>query len=120
MQHLDYDIARGGWIGDYPDVNTFLDMWRSDTMDGNNNNNTGWRNTEYDGLIELANGQTDPKRRAEIFAEAERLLLRDMPVAPLYFYVNKNLVQPWVGNWHDNAWNYHPFNVLTITGAAAP
>ena len=120
IRNLDYDIARGGWIADYPDVNTFLDMWRSDTMDGNNNNNTGWRNAEFDVLIEAANQETDLERRAEIFVKAETLLLRDMPMAPIYFYVNKNLVQPRVGNWHDNAWNYHPFNVLSVQAGATP
>lgn len=120
VRKLDYDIARGGWIADYPDVNTFLDMWRSDTMDTFNNNNTGWQNAEYDALIERANQETDPDGRAQIFAQAEALLLREMPIAPLYFYVNRNLVQPWVVNWHDNAWNFHPLDFLSVQRGAMP
>ncbi len=120
VRKLDYDIARGGWIADYPDVNTFVDIWRSDTMDTLNNNNTGWRNADFDALVERANQETDRARRAQLFAQAEALMLSEMPIAPLYFYVNKNLVQPRVGGWRDTAWNYHPLETLSIVGGAMP
>jgi oligopeptide transport system substrate-binding protein len=120
LKNPQYDIARGGWIADYPDANTFLDMWRSDTMDGQNNNNTGWRNAEFDALIKQANYENDLAKRAEIFHQAEALLLSEMPACPIFFYVNKNLVSKRVGNWHDNAWNFHPLKALTIKGGATP
>lgn len=46
----DYDMARAGWIGDYLDPNTFLDMW----VTGGGNNQTGWGDALYDGLIRAA------------------------------------------------------------------
>lgn len=47
---LNYDVSRGGWVGDYEDPNTFLDIW---TTNGGNNR-TGWGNLVYDRLIEAA------------------------------------------------------------------
>lgn len=50
VRRLDYDLARAGWIGDYRDPNTFLDMW----ITGGGNNQTGWGDAGYDRLIRLA------------------------------------------------------------------
>ena len=50
QQNLQYAVSRAGWVGDYLDPNTFLDMWMSD----NPNNQTGWSNKEYDKLITAA------------------------------------------------------------------
>jgi oligopeptide transport system substrate-binding protein len=49
-QDGEYDIARAGWIGDYADPNTFLDIWVTD----GGNNRTGWSSPEYDRLIRQA------------------------------------------------------------------
>jgi oligopeptide transport system substrate-binding protein len=47
---MDYDLSRYGWIGDYEDPNTFLDIW----LTNGGNNKTGWGSTVYDRLIEAA------------------------------------------------------------------
>jgi oligopeptide transport system substrate-binding protein len=47
---LDYDLARGAWVGDYEDPNTFLDLW----LTNGGNNQTGWGNLVYDGLLAAA------------------------------------------------------------------
>ena len=61
---LNYEVARAGWIGDYNDPMTFLDMWVS----GNGNNDTGWSNKAYDNLIAQATAQTDVKARSGLDA----------------------------------------------------
>ena len=87
QSHLDYDLSRSSWIGDYNDAKTFLGMFTSD--DGNNR--TGWKNTHYDALIAAANNEPDLKKRAEIFQQAETMLVSDeVPIIPLYFYVGIN------------------------------
>jgi oligopeptide transport system substrate-binding protein len=87
MDHLDYDLARSSWIGDYNDPQTFLGMFTSD--DGNNR--TGWKNKNYDALIAAANNEPDLQKRAEILRQAETLLVKDeTPIIPLYFYVGLN------------------------------
>jgi oligopeptide transport system substrate-binding protein len=84
---LDYDISMSSWIGDYNDANTFLDLFTSTS----GNNRTGWSNDRYDALIKEANLQTDLKKRAEIFRQAETILIIDeTPVVPLYFYAGFN------------------------------
>ena len=88
---LDYDIARSSWVGDYPDPNTFLDMF----VTGGGNNRTGWSSPEYDSLISEAAREADPKRRFETMRRAEDLLVQKaVPVCPLYYYVGIQLYDP--------------------------
>jgi oligopeptide transport system substrate-binding protein len=83
MDHLDYDIARSSWVGDYPDPNTFLDCF----VTGRGNNRTGWGNAEYDRLMAEANRQLDPAARFSLFQKAETILVREgVPIAPIYFF----------------------------------
>jgi len=83
QSRLDYDLSASSWVGDYNDANTFLDLFVSTS----GNNRTGWKSSRYDALIRDANLQTDLKRRASLFQEAEMLLLaEDFPIVPVYFY----------------------------------
>ena len=77
-----YEIARQGWIGDYSDPMTFLDMW----VTGGGNNDCGFSNSEYDSLIAEAKVETDTKKREELLRQAEDILMDEMPVIPVYFY----------------------------------
>ena len=87
MDHLDYNLARSSWIGDYNDPQTFLGMFTSN--DGNNR--TGWKSAAYDTLITGANEQTDLKKREQIFQSAETMLVSNqVPIVPLFFYVGIN------------------------------
>lgn len=85
---LDYQIARAGWIGDYPDPNTFLDLFVSN----GGNNNTGWTSKTYDKLISDASKESDLAKRFEIFRKAETILLEELPVLPIYFYTRTRLI----------------------------
>lgn len=88
IDNLNYDVARAGWIGDYNDPMTFLGMFKS----GDGNNDTGWSNAKYDGLLKAARSEADPKKREKILQEAETILVQDGPVIPIYFYTNNVLV----------------------------
>lgn len=83
-----YDIARAGWIGDYNDPMTFLNMW----VTGNGNNDTGWSNEKYDSLIEEAKQTADPDKRLSTLQEAESLLMEKGPVIPIYDYTSNMLI----------------------------
>ncbi|ADM70963.1 Oligopeptide-binding protein OppA [Paenibacillus polymyxa E681] len=88
---LNFQIARGGWSADYNDPMTFLDMWTT----GNGNNNAGYANPAYDALIEAAKKETDPAKRMEDFAKAEKILVQDdMVMLPIYYYSNVSLTKP--------------------------
>ncbi|MGO8765552.1 MAG: peptide ABC transporter substrate-binding protein [Limisphaerales bacterium] len=87
LTQLNYDVARSSWIGDYDDANTFLGCFTSN--DGNNR--TGWKNPEYDALVQQANEETDIQKRERLFQRAESILIHDqVPIVPLYFYVGIN------------------------------
>ena len=78
----DFQISRAGWIGDYEDPNTFLDLMRPNR----GNNKTGWENKEYDELVEKANTINNQSERYEMLYKAEEILIDNMPIIPLYTY----------------------------------
>lgn len=102
---LNYQLSRAGWIGDYVDPNSFLDMW----LTGGGNNETGWSNPEYDRLIAQAAATTDPRQRLEVFQKAEAILVDEMPEIPIYFYTRVYLRRPEVKGWYPNILDNHLF-----------
>jgi ABC-type oligopeptide transport system substrate-binding subunit len=108
-------VFRSSWIGDYNDANTFLSVMEG----GSPSNMSGYENEEYDALMQQAAEQVDPKRRRYFLEEAERVLLADHPVIPLYFYVSKHLVSPDVVGWGDNVLDYHYSQHLSLAPAGA-
>jgi oligopeptide transport system substrate-binding protein len=78
-----YDIARDGWIGDYIDPMTFLDMFLSNSPQ----NNPKWKNTEFDDLIREAKSTNDQAARMQALHDAEEIFIGEMPISPIYFYV---------------------------------
>ena len=107
----DYQISRGGWIGDYVDPNNFLDMF----LCNGGNNRTGWCNEEYDRLIlEVAPSQPSHEQRLKIFQQAETMLLEDMPIIPVYTYTSIKLLHPSVRNFDDNILNQAMYKDLYL------
>jgi len=100
-----YDLLRSSCIADYADPSYFLDLWRS--YDGNNF--TGWSDAGYDSILSEAAGTADPARRAELYGKAERLLLSEAPIIPLYFYTHVFLIRPSVRGWSPTALDHHPY-----------
>ena len=81
----DFQIARKGWIADYNDPCSFLDMWYT----GGGNNDAQYSNPEYDALIDAAKATSDQTERMAAFHKAEDLLIgQDSVLAPIYFYTN--------------------------------
>lgn len=97
----DTQVFRSSWIGDYNDAYSFAQLLQT----GFGINLTGYSNPRYDALLAEAVRQSDLARRRELLQEAERLMLADHPLLPIYFYVNKHLVKPWVRGWTDNVMN---------------
>ena len=108
VQQTDYQIARAGWIADYPDPNTFLDMW----MTGNPQNNTNWSNLRYDELVRGAARETDPQQRLELLREAEQIFVDELPVVPIYFYTSINLVKNNIKGFFPSSQDLHPLQLL--------
>jgi oligopeptide transport system substrate-binding protein len=107
---LNYQICRAAWIGDYNDPNTFLDMFVTE----GGNNQTGWSNAEYDGLIAAAGKELDIKKRTQIFQSAENLLLEELPIIPVYIYRHLYLKGSRILGWYPNIEDIHPLKFVSI------
>lgn len=112
LTKLRYQIARRGWIGDYNDPNTFVELFTSHS----GNNNTGWSNAEFDRRVKEAAAEPDRKKRLELLARAEEILLREMPVLPLYFYVSSNCWKDHVKGLYPNVQDIHPLHGVHAEG----
>lgn len=96
-------LFRAVWIGDYDDASAFTDILHS----SHGQNDMAYDNPRYDALLRQAAEQVDPVRRSALLVEAERLTQQEWPVLPIYSYVSKHLVKPWVQGWQDNALDIH-------------
>ena len=101
VDRRDVDMFRFSWVGDYNDPYTFLQYLKGDF----GINLPHYKSAAYDSLLSDASRQTDLGRRRELLEQAERTMLEDQPLIPIYFYVNKHLVKPQVRGWYDNVMN---------------
>jgi len=106
-------VFRASWMGDYNDAHTFLSILQS----GNAMNMPRYEGEEFNDLMERAASQSDPHQRRLRLEEAERVMLADYPVIPLYFYVSKHLVSPNIEGWGDNVLDYHYSQHLSFKAA---
>jgi ABC-type oligopeptide transport system substrate-binding subunit len=107
---LDFDIARSGWIGEYLDPTTFLAQLTSSSP----NNETGYASTAFDALVARAATVIDAEERMALLVEAERILMREKPIIPLFFYVNNAMRMPEVEGYATNLLDHHPLRYVKI------
>lgn len=96
MQSLNYTISTAAWTGDFPDPVTFLGMFTANSA----YNWTGWKHAAYENLMDTAAATPDAARRYDLFQQAEKLLLEESPISPLYLGAQTYLIHPSVKNWH--------------------
>jgi oligopeptide transport system substrate-binding protein len=87
-----WNVVRLAWSADYNDASSFLDVFRANSS----SNDTGYSNPIFDGILDEASNSADPEIRRGLLEKAERIMLADYPAIPLYFYVSKRLVKPYV------------------------
>ena len=106
---LNYDLCRAGWIADYTDPNTFMDMW----VTGGGNNDTGWSNATYDALVRTSLAAGSETERLASYQQMEAMLADELPIIPIYFYTRVFAVNPklrFVPNAIDNRnWKFVEF-----------
>jgi oligopeptide transport system substrate-binding protein len=88
LDRHNFQMARESWSGDYPDPLTFLDLYVS----GGSNNAPDYRNPAYDKLIAEAQNGIDPVRRMQVLHTAEKMLMDDAVIAPIFFQTNPVLI----------------------------
>ena len=99
----DFQVSRAGWIGDYEDPNTFLDLMRPNR----GNNKTGWEDNNYDALVAKANSTNNQVERYKLLNEAEKMLIDNMPIIPLYTYVRSYQLSPDVKGYNPHILDHH-------------
>lgn len=107
-----FQLARSGWVGDYQDPNTFLDMF----LTGAAMNGGEFNNSEYDALIRKASTMPAGPERFEVLAQAENILVvENQAVIPFYFYSSSSLIdtEKW-GGWYTNTMDYHPLKSIYL------
>jgi oligopeptide transport system substrate-binding protein len=93
-----YALFWDGWIGDYPDPLTFLQLWQK----ASGNNYTFYSDPRYEALVAKAVATGDPAERMRLYREAEAIGGEASPNVPLYFYQSKHLLKPSVAGWVSN------------------
>ena len=92
----DFTIARDGWIADYNDAMSFIDMF----LTGGGNNNAQYANPAFDTIVKKAKATEDPAERMQLMHDAEDMVIgEDMAASPLYYYVNPVMSNPKMKNW---------------------
>lgn len=107
-----YEFFYGRWGQDYPDPQNWLYALKYSTVD---QNNEGWKNTEFDTLVDQANKLADPARKDERFAlynQAEKIMLDDAAIVPVYQASLNFLLKPGWSGWGYNAQFVAPFRYL--------
>ena len=83
-----YQVGTGDWIADFTDPLAFLELFKgkNDSLTGNGMNDTGWINKQYISLLDQSLTEMDSKKREQLLNEAEKILVEEMPIAPVYHF----------------------------------
>jgi len=104
------EAFRAGWFGDYNDPNTFLELYLSKA----GLNDSGYDSAKFDGLLQQASLEQNPAKRAVLLKEAEQELIDSYAIAPIYSYVSKRLVKPYVKGYSPNIMDQYPSKLFYI------
>lgn len=103
-------VARSGWVGDYMDPYTFLDLFTTKTGD----NGTGWYDQTYVDTLRAANRETDQVRRYALMAKAEQMLIDAQPIIPLATSSTNWAKKPYVKGMYANPVTIHAWKFVYI------
>lgn len=116
LRQTDFEVGDGAWLADYNDPNNYLFLLDSNTGQQNYGK---YSNPEYDALLAQSNFELDLTKRAELMAQAEKIMLEDFPITPMWVQVTQNLVDPTLTGWVDNAKDNHRSRFLCREGMKA-
>lgn len=100
----DFQVADAAWIADFNDAMSFLGLQKSDT---GGQNYGDYASPAYDSLLNAADQEPNAAKRADDMRRAETVMLADSALVPVFFYINKNLVNPTITGWVDDINDHH-------------
>jgi oligopeptide transport system substrate-binding protein len=109
-------VFRAGWVSDYNDPYSFLELFRT----GHGRNDYGYSNSTFDALLDEVGTERVRARRERLMFEAERVLLSDHVIIPIYTYVTKRLVNPHLRGWQTNVMDHHPTRYMYLLRSFDP
>ena len=112
VQKGKFDIARRAYFGEYLDPESFLSLFTSDS----GFNSGGWASEEFDRLIAASDRENDSAKRLALLGRAERLLVDEASLIPLYSGVGHNLMKPFIKGVYHNVRDMHPLQGVTLEG----
>jgi oligopeptide transport system substrate-binding protein len=96
-------IFRAGWISDYNDPYSFLELMNSK----HGLNDSAYNNPKYDSFLKQSSITFNPQERIDLLSQAEQLLIKDQPIMPIYNYVSKRVIKPYIGGVGTNVMDHH-------------
>ncbi|MDX1455630.1 MAG: peptide ABC transporter substrate-binding protein [Gammaproteobacteria bacterium] len=103
QRKLATQVFRSGWIGEYQDPFTFAEVFGST----HGMNEFNWASERYDALLAQARETEDTAARFRLLAEAERIVLDELPAIPLFHYAKARLVSPRVEGYSTHPLDHH-------------
>jgi oligopeptide transport system substrate-binding protein len=105
-----WDVARLAWSADFNDASNFLEVLRGQSP----NNDMSYQNAHFDWDLDKAADLLNTTERREALQASEREMLNDYPIIPLYYFVSKRLVKPYLHGVVTNPFNLVPSKILTL------
>jgi len=102
---------RSGWQMDYPLIDDFITPLYAT---GGSSNDSKYSNTTVDNLIKQANAEPDKAKSISLYQQAEKQVLTDMPVVPLWYQNGQAGWSSKVSNVKENAFSYPIFTDITV------
>ncbi len=105
MNRKQCQIYMSGWHADYPDAESFLQLFYTPNID-RGTNNSNYSNKEYDALYELADRLPAGPERTAIYVKMARIINEDCPVLLMTEPITFALCQPWVHDYKPHPLGY--------------
>ena len=110
VEEGDFQVARAAWVADYPDPSNFMEIFLSTSP----LNSGGYADTVFDDFVLEARRTTDSDSHSRLLAAAEKRLLEQAPIVPLYNTTSACLLDPQVRGYQDNLMNVHLLRYLSF------
>ena len=104
-----FEVARAAWVADYGDPQNFLFL----LMTGDPQNYSQYSNSDFDALMKKSETISGAER-AQTLEKAEKIMLNDLPMIPIYYYVFHNLVSKKLKGYEPNSENIHRVRFMSL------